>query len=45
MKKKLTRAEELIKHINEVSKEVQETFPYWKQILLRPRRPRNGFKC
>lgn len=41
--KKKTPAEALIKHIDRVSKEVGK-WPKWKQVLLRPRRPRNGFK-
>ena len=47
MKKKgekvISPAEALIEHIDKTSKEVRE-WPRWKQVLLRPRKPRNGFK-
>ena len=40
----ISRAEQLVRHIEITNAEVQRDWPHWKQVLLRPRRARNGFK-
>ena len=47
-KKNLSMAEKLAEHIEKTSKEwvkeCKERGEEWKLVMLRPRRPRNGFK-